>query len=49
MEKLGYGHLTEIKGVAPLKNPIGNYTKMKEMSNGKRYHDWSLGINGVKN
>jgi len=35
MEKLGYGHLTEIKGVAPLANPIGNYTKMKEISNGK--------------
>lgn len=35
MEKLGYGHLTDIKGVAPIKNPIGNYTKMKEISNGK--------------
>jgi len=35
MESLGYGHLTEIKGVAPLANPIGYYTKMKEMSNGK--------------
>jgi phosphopentomutase len=35
MEQLGYGHLTEIKGVAPIANPIGNYTKMNEVSNGK--------------
>lgn len=35
MESLGYGHLTEIQGVAPVKNPIGYYTKMKEISNGK--------------
>ncbi len=35
MEKLGYGHLTEIKGVKPISNPIGYYTKMKEISNGK--------------
>lgn len=35
MEKLGYGHLTEIKGVEPIPNPIGFYTKMAEISNGK--------------
>jgi len=35
MESLGYGHLTEIQGVAPIANPIGYYTKMKEVSNGK--------------
>lgn len=35
MEKLGYGHLTEIQGVSSTNTPIGNYTKMKEISNGK--------------
>ena len=35
MEKLGYGHLTEIQGVSSTNKPIGNYTKMKEISNGK--------------
>ncbi|MCF7925890.1 MAG: phosphopentomutase [Candidatus Izimaplasma sp.] len=35
MEKLGYGHLTEINGVDPINNTIGYYTKMKEVSNGK--------------
>ncbi|AIO19123.1 Phosphopentomutase [Candidatus Izimaplasma bacterium HR1] len=35
MEKLGYGHITEIKGVSSTNKPIGNYTKMKEISNGK--------------
>lgn len=35
MEKLGYGYLTEIKGVSNTIKPIGNYTKMKEISNGK--------------
>ncbi len=35
MEKLGYGHLTEIKGVSSTNKPIGNYSKMKEISNGK--------------
>ncbi|MBN2605170.1 MAG: phosphopentomutase, partial [Bacilli bacterium] len=35
MEKLGYGHLTEIKGVKPIENPIGNFTKMQEVSLGK--------------
>ena len=48
MEKLGYGHLTEIKGVAPLKNPIGNYTKMKEMSNGKDTMTGHWEIMGLK-
>jgi phosphopentomutase len=35
MEQLGYGHLTEIKGVSPIEKPIGYYTKMAEISNGK--------------
>jgi phosphopentomutase len=35
MEQLGYGHLTEIKGVEPISNPVGYYSKMKEISNGK--------------
>lgn len=35
MEQLGLGHLTAIQGVKPLKNPIGYYTKMQEVSVGK--------------
>lgn len=35
MEELGYGHLTEIQGVKPIQNVIGNYSKMKEVSLGK--------------
>lgn len=35
MEKLGYGNLTEINGVAPLNETTGFYTKMAEVSNGK--------------
>ena len=35
MEKLGYGNITEINGVKPLKDAIGFYSKMNEMSNGK--------------
>ncbi len=35
MEKLGYGNLTDIQGIKPLKNTLGYYTKMGEISNGK--------------
>ncbi|MFH5881453.1 phosphopentomutase [Liberiplasma polymorphum] len=35
MEALGYGNLTEIKGVNPVSNPKGYYTKMAEISVGK--------------
>lgn len=35
MESLGYGNLTEIKGVKPIKNTIGAYGKMDEASKGK--------------
>ncbi len=35
MEKLGYGNLTEIKGVKPVSNPNGYFGKMDEASNGK--------------
>lgn len=35
MEKLGFGHITEINGVEPIKDFIGNVTKCKELSNGK--------------
>ncbi|MFU8786433.1 MAG: phosphopentomutase [Candidatus Izemoplasmataceae bacterium] len=35
MESLGYGNLTEIKGVNPVSNPKGYYTKMAEISVGK--------------
>lgn len=35
MESLGYGNLTDIKGVKPIENPLGYHTKMAEMSVGK--------------
>jgi phosphopentomutase len=35
METLGYGNLTDIKGVKPTQQPLGYYTKMAEMSVGK--------------
>ena len=35
LQKLGYGNLTEIKNVPPIKNAKGYYTKMKEKSIGK--------------
>ncbi len=35
MEKLGYGNLTEIQGVSPMKKPLGYYGKMAELSVGK--------------
>lgn len=35
MEQLGYGHLTDIKGVSNTNQPIGYYGKMNEISNGK--------------
>lgn len=35
MESLGYGNLTDIKGVKPIETPLGYHTKMAEMSVGK--------------
>jgi phosphopentomutase len=35
LAKLGYGNLTEIKNVPPVKDAMGYYTKMKEKSVGK--------------
>ncbi len=35
LESLGIGNITEITGVKTLKNPIGSYGKMDELSNGK--------------
>ena len=35
MEKLGLGNLNDIKGIKPIENPLGYYTKMAEMSVGK--------------
>lgn len=35
MEQLGYGNLTKIKGVPPIVDAKGYYSKMKEISNGK--------------
>jgi phosphopentomutase len=48
MEKLGYGHLTEIKGVAPISNPIGYHSKMNEISNGKDTMTGHWEIMGLK-
>lgn len=35
MEKLGYGNITNIKGVSPVQNVLGYYGYMDELSNGK--------------
>ena len=35
MQKLGYGNITNIKGVSPISNPNGYYGHMDELSNGK--------------
>lgn len=35
LTKLGYANLTEIKGVKPIKNPVGVFGKMQEASTGK--------------
>ena len=48
MEQLGYGHLTEINGVSPLKKTIGNYSKMAEISNGKDTMTGHWEIMGLK-
>ncbi|MEC9484321.1 MAG: phosphopentomutase [Candidatus Izemoplasma sp.] len=48
MEKLGYGHLTEINGVKPIDDPLGYYTKMKEISNGKDTMTGHWEIMGLK-
>jgi len=48
MEKLGYGHLTEIQGVAPIKDTRGYYSKMAELSNGKDTMTGHWEIMGLK-
>ena len=48
MEKIGLGHLTEIKGVEPLDKTIGNYSKMAEISNGKDTMTGHWEIMGLK-
>ena len=48
MEKLGYGHLTEIQGVKPIENVIGYHTKMAEVSNGKDTMTGHWEIMGLK-
>lgn len=35
LESLGIGNITEVTGVKTLKNPIGSFGKMDELSNGK--------------
>ncbi len=48
MEKMGYGNLTDIKGVRPVENVNANYTRMKEMSNGKDTMTGHWEIMGLK-
>lgn len=51
MESLGYGNLTNIKGVAPNKNTIGAYGKAQEISLGKDTltgHFEIMGLNVTK-
>ena len=35
MQKMGFGNITEIMGVAPTNNPTASFGKMDELSNGK--------------
>ncbi len=48
MEKMGYGNLTDIKGVRPIEDVNANYTRMKEMSNGKDTMTGHWEIMGLK-
>lgn len=48
MEKLGYGHITEINGIKPIKNVIGYHSKMAEVSNGKDTMTGHWEIMGLK-
>lgn len=35
LEKMGYGNITDIKGINKIENPIACYAKLDELSNGK--------------
>lgn len=48
MEQLGYGHITDIQGVSNTNKPIGYYTKMNEISNGKDTMTGHWEIMGLK-
>lgn len=47
LQKMGYGYLTDIKGVKPI-NEIGYYGKMDELSNGKDTMTGHWEIMGIK-
>lgn len=48
LQKFGYGNLTDILGVPPVKHPIANTTKMVEISNGKDTMTGHWEIMGLK-
>lgn len=48
MQRLGFANLHQIEHVAPLKEPIGYYTKMMEVSNGKDTMTGHWEIMGLK-
>ena len=48
LESLGYGNLTDIKGVKKIDSKIGYYGKMDELSNGKDTLTGHLEIMGIK-
>lgn len=47
MQKLGIANLKELKNIAPVEKPMGYFTRLSEASNGKRYHDRTLGKMGL--
>lgn len=48
LQKFGYGNLTDILGVPPVKQPLANTTKMVEISNGKDTMTGHWEIMGLK-
>ncbi|MGM0435985.1 MAG: phosphopentomutase [Bacillota bacterium] len=48
MASLGYGNLSDIPGVPKVKNTVGSYTKMAEISNGKDTMTGHWEIMGLK-
>ena len=48
LESFGYGNLTEILGVPPVKHPRANTTKLAEISNGKDTMTGHWEIMGIK-
>ncbi|HEX2868419.1 MAG TPA: phosphopentomutase [Ignavibacteriales bacterium] len=48
LKALGLGNITDIRGVAPVENPLASYGKMTEVSNGKDSTTGHWEIGGIK-